>query len=474
VLICCGKQTFFIFCILTGHLALYRCCTKTVSLPCEMLPTNNNFFGFSVLIQKYSLMSLVFNFSQDLICELFTNWFGPLETTLFDSALCNKELRVSLLDSFLSVLYHHKGCDELEFNPKEHQKNHDFNAWIVLRKIKIVALKLEKIDLLTKEFDVLLTDKLQDLSVELSRGHRKINKFELCAEEHVLQYVSTKCSQLRCLEITFHTKGNELEVVNFINNNNHLKTVQLFFDSSLGNKCLQAISSSCVNIEQVHIHHAASDVHLNNITAVLKTCKLLKFMTLVFFFETRMFRIRNETDEHDGKRRCYLRLSGFDEASEIDRHALMMEVNCVSVLWLSHFSLTDDFITRSMQSLSQLEFLTLNSCGSLFSRAGLIQLISQCKKLNKIHLKRCSHLSNLDLIDILTLKGNVLETVGISGHNYLDLTTLSTIVFANKNILTQVYFAECEHLEDRASVEHSLRLQKSDIIMCNKIVIESV
>lgn len=223
-------------------------------------------------------MSLVFNSSQDLICELFTHWFGPLETTLFDTALCNKELRVSLLDSFLSVLYHHKGCDEL------HQKNCAFNAWIVLRKIKIVALKLEKIDLLTKEFDVLLTDKLQDLSVDLCCGHRKFNRLELCTEENVLQYVSTKCSQLRCLEITFHTKGNELEVINFINCNNHLKTVQFYFDCSLGNNCLQAISSSCVNIEQVHIHHAASDVHLNNITAVLKTCKLLKFMTLVMLW----------------------------------------------------------------------------------------------------------------------------------------------------------------------------------------------
>jgi hypothetical protein len=413
-------------------------------------------------------MSLVFNSSQDLICELFTHWFGPLETTLFDTALCNKELRVSLLDSFLSVLYHHKGCEEL------HQKNCAFNAWIVLRKIKIVALKLEKIDLLTKEFDVLLTDKLQDLSVDLCCGHRKFNRLELCTEENVLQHVSTKCSQLRCLEITFHTKGNELEVINFINCNNNLKTVQFYFDCSLGNNCLQAISSSCVNIEQVHIHHAASDVHLNNITAVLKTCKLLKFMTLVFFFETRMFRIHNDTDEHDGKRRCCLRLSGFDEASEMDRHALMMEVNCVYILWLSHFSLTDNFITSSMRSFSQLEFLTLNSCGSLFSSVGLIKVISHCKKLNKIHLKRCSHLSNLDLIDILTFEGNVLETVGISGHKYLDLTTLSTIVFVNKHILTQVYIAECEHLEDRASVEHFLRLQKSDIIMCDKSVIESV
>jgi hypothetical protein len=411
-------------------------------------------------------MSIVLQLSQDIIITLLTDWFESLELTVFDSALCNKNLRMFLLDSFSSDLYHHKGCDELEFRPEAYQRNYDFNEWIMLRKIKIIALNLETSDILSKQFENILSVKLQNLHFDMCCG-RKNNEIETCVKVTVLHYISMKFCHLRTLEITFSSNGNELSVINFIKSNIHLQSVQFFFDSSLGDKCLLAISNSCINIEEVHIHHVANDVSLCTINHIVQTCKYLKFITLVPLGGKRMFRMHNETDELNFTR-CTLRLSGFDEVSDFDKQKLM-ELNHVCVLWLSHFSLTDDFIMSSLGSWRQLTFLTLDTCGSMFSRVGLIKLISHCKKLSKIHLLCCCHLSNLDLIEVLTLKGNVLEFIGITCHKHIDLTTLCAIVLANKGLLTHVCISKCKHLEDGDLVDYCLHLQNSDIIICSEI-----
>jgi hypothetical protein len=154
-------------------------------------------------------------------------------------------------------------------------------------------------------------------------------------------------------------------------------------------------------------------------------------------------------------REYYLKLTGFDDASELDKQALVSSLSGVFVLRLTKFSITDAFIMSSLQPLSELQVLNLNSCGCLFSSFALIQLVSQCKKLVKIHLSDCSHFSNIELISILTLRGNRLEYIGISSHDYLDYTTLCAIISANKTYLSHFYMHYCRgvHIDGENSLQ---------------------
>jgi hypothetical protein len=159
----------------------------------------------------------------------------------------------------------------------------------------------------------------------------------------------------------------------------------------------------------------------------------------------------------------------------LDKHALMESLNCVFVLWLKSFTLTNACV-KLLLSFKELNFLTLNQCGHLFSRIDLIELVFHCKKLNKIHLSACCHLSNNDLVDILTVKGNVLTVIGISCHKTIDFSTLCKIVSANKCMLTQLYLSCCDKLSrlDEDDLEEELQEHNANIRMCKKFVIESV
>jgi hypothetical protein len=290
--------------------------------------------------------------------------------------------------------------------------------------------------------------------------------------DRCLRLISTKLSELRYLEIHFCTIGNEAEAINFINGNIHLESIQFFHDSSLGDKSLRAISKSCVNIQEIHFHHMAHNVHLVHITDILKVCKSLSFITLKTFDDDRMFRMHVRND-HDVKM-CCVRLTGFDDASEVNRLDLVESLSDgIYVFWLKSFQVTNNLIMRSQQKLSELLFLTLDSCGALFSSDCLIELVSRCRKLHKIHLIGCSHLRNADLDKILTVKGNVLEAIGISGHKYLDLDTLCMIVAANTSVLTQIFVANCARLENLKWLELNLQFRNSKIKVCGIDVMEN-
>jgi hypothetical protein len=408
---------------------------------------------------------MLFILPQDLIAELLTDWFASREITVLDSSVCNKDLRFSLLNLFSSCLFIHQGrC----LTHRIHTNNF-FNCWILLRKIKIKSLALRSVDMINGGFESLLSEKLRSLNIEFDYWGK--SKVENSVSKLSLRFISAKCSELRNLEIEFYTSGNEFEALTFINRNIHLESVQFFNDSSLGNKCLRAISKSCVNIQEIHFHHMAQNVDLVHIIEVLKVCKSLRFITIKTYEEDRMFRMHVTTDLD--VKMCCVRLTGFEEASEKDKQGLMESFSGgVYVLWLKAFWITDVFITSSLQKLSELQFLTLDSCGALFSSVGLIELVSFCKKLNKVHLISCSHLSNVDLKDILTMKGNVLEVIGISCHEYLDLDTLSMIVAANKSVLTQIFVSNCAQLQHEGEtfkwLELNLQSQNSKIKMCGE------
>jgi hypothetical protein len=216
----------------------------------------------------------------------------------------------------------------------------------------------------------------------------------------------------------------------------------------------------------------AHNVHLNHIIDILKVCKSVSFITLKTFNDDRMFRM-HVTSDH-GVKMCCVRLTGFNDASEVDKQALMESFSDgICVFWLKSLLVTNSFMLRSLQKLSELQFLTLDSCGALFSSFSLIELVSHCKNLNKIHLISCCHLSNSNLEEILTVKGNVLKAIGISGHRYLDLDTLCVIVAANKSVLTQIFVANCARLENLTCLELNLQFRNSKIKLCGINVMEN-
>jgi hypothetical protein len=415
---------------------------------------------------------MLFKLNQDLVNELLTNWFGSYALTVLDSAICNRELRTSLLNSFSSNLYVHNGCCKLINRPQRTQENYYFNQWIVLRGIKLLTLKIETTDILTGEFEELFTEKLQNLTLNFLYGEKNWRIVEEGVKVCSLKLISTKFYKLRNLEFFFESfgnDGNELEVINFISNNVHLISLQCYNDSNLGYKCLQAISKSCAHIQEIHFHHMALNIKLTHIADLLKMCKFLKFITLKNFNDTRMFRM--QITNKNCVIMCCVRLTGFDDNSEQDKCELMESLSAINVLLLKDFSITDTFLKRSLETLIGLKCLTLDGCGNMFSSAGLIELISRCKTLTRIHLIRCCHLSNVDLINILTAKGNVLESVGISRHKYLNLATLCAIVAANKSLLSHIYVCKCGRLDHEARdedynwVELNLQMYNSKIKM---------
>jgi hypothetical protein len=415
---------------------------------------------------------MLFNLNQDLITELLTNWFGSYAITVLDSAICNRELRTSLLNSFSSILYIHNGCCKLLNRPHRTLENYYFNQWIVLRRIKLLTLKIETTDILTGEFEELFTEKLQNLTVDFLHGEKNWRIVEEGVKVCSLKLISTKFFKLRNLEFFFESfgnDGNELEVINFINNNVHLISLQCYNYSNLGYKCLQAISKSCAYIQEIHFHHMALNIKLTHIANLLKMCKFLKFVTLKTFNEKCM--IRMQITNKNCVIMCCVRMTGFDDNSEQDKCKLMESLSAINVLLLKDFSISDRFIKRSLQSFTGLKCLTLDGCGNMFSSFSLIELISHCKTLTRIHLIRCCHLSNVDLISILTVKGNVFESVGISRHKYLNLTTLCAIVAANTSLLSHVYVCKCDRLEHEACdedynwVEVNLQMYNSKIKM---------
>jgi hypothetical protein len=411
---------------------------------------------------------LLFKLNQDLFTELLTNWFGSHAITVLDTALCNTGLRTWWLNSLSSILYIHNGCCKFFNRHQRTQENYFFNQWIVLRKITIMTLKIETTDILTGEFEELFTDKLQNLTLNFLYGEK--NRL---VEEGVkvcsLKHISTKFFKLRNLEFFFETDGNEFEVINFINNNLHLRSLQCYYDSSLGYKCLQAISKSCAHIQELHFHHMALNIKLTHIVGLLKMCKLIKFITLETYNDKVMFRL--QITNKNNFRMCCVRLTGFDDNSEQDKCTFLESLSAINVVLLKDFSITDGFIKRSLQSFTGLKCLTLDGCGNLFSSFSLIELISHCKTLTRIHLIRCCHLSNIDLISILTVKGNVFDSIGISRHKYLDLTTLCAIVAANTSLLSHIYVCKCDRLEHEACdedynwVELNLKMYNSKIKM---------
>jgi hypothetical protein len=443
----------------------------------------NNCISKQLYLNKYLLylfcslkkMSLVFNFPQDLITELFTDWFESPAVTFFDSALCNKEIRPSLLNLFASSLYLHKGCDGYCFSYLHENRWHSFNQWIILRKINIMSTTLGSTDILSGEFETLLTNKkLQELILNLDRG-LKNSKIGDAVKKSALKRISMTCSELRKLEVSFCRlgTGDESDLITFISRNISLESVQFNCNRYLGNATLQAISNSCVNIQVVHLHKCADTIDLSSIICMLKTCKLLEFMTVTTSRnDDRMFRFRIIDTEKNVKRTS-VRLTGFDEASEMDKHALMGSLYCVYVLWLKGFTLTNACM-KLLVSFKELNFLTLDECGHLFSSIDLVELVSNCNKLNKIHLSDCCHLSNDDLFDILTVKGNVLTVIGISRH-MINFSTLCKIVSANKSLLAQLYLSDCIMLRMFDLIwSEELQLHNANLQICRKVVIETL
>jgi hypothetical protein len=393
---------------------------------------------------------------------------------MLDSAVCNRELRqYLLLNLFASSLFVNKGCDEEKvlLSYKVHA-SYAYNKWILLRKIRIISLKLDTTDICTGEFENLLTKKLQSLTLGYHREQMRTSRVEIGSEKSCcLRLISTKCSELRNLEISFDTfNNNEFERIKFIQNNIYLQSVKFSNDRSLSGECLQAISKWCVNIEKIHFIFITTDNYSAiQIINVLNSCKFLTFIRLENEHTGRVFRMHVTTKQN--VKLCCVRLSGFHEASEAVKQELMQSLRSVNVLRLTCFKVTNAFLV-SLQSLNELMCLTLDQCGDLFSSVCLIELISHCNKLNKIYLSGCSHFSNVELVNIFTRKGNIFEFIGISFNRYLDSSTLCAIVSAHKSTLSQIYVAGCllildeECDQDFYWLEAKLQLYNSNIKRC--------
>jgi hypothetical protein len=424
---------------------------------------------------------MLFKLSHDLIIELLTVWFDAMTLSVLDSSVCNRESRSLLLNTFSSSLFVHSGFNwKLERFPKRLRLNYAYNGWVVLRKIRIIELLLETPEICTEEFQSLLTNKLQSLIVDVCTtqkgfGYKTNNYFKIRSD--CLKLISSKCSELRNLEIIFSNADNEIEVIEFLKSNTHLQRLQLSNDGSLGDKCLKQITLSCVNIKKVNISHMEDNFSWKQIMNILVTCKSITSIRLSNYYNTRDFRMRIITEQNVKKRS--VRVTGFEETSELDKQTLIQSLESTCVLWFTNFTITNAFIMRSLQTLNELTILTLSGCGCSYSSVGLISLVSHCKKLRKIHLTSCCHLSNSDLENILTVEGNVLEVIGIAWHQYLDLSTLCAIVFANKNKLSQVYVADCAHLRNEGRLfyratdytfwlESNLKLHNSNIVVAHE------
>jgi hypothetical protein len=254
--------------------------------------------------------------SQYLLIEVIIDWFGSLEITILDSAVCNTELRVLLLDTFSSSAFVHKGCDVMIrrrlslFNVYG-----GFNKWIVLRGIKIKSLILETDDIRRSgEFEVLLTDKLQSLTFK--RSSSVVYKTD--PTSRTLALISTICSELRELSFTFTFLGmlnetSEDQIIKLIRGNMHLRLLEFSYDKGLGNLCLQAISESCKEIQEIYFYHMGPDIDLIHIIQLIKRCTCLKHVILKSSTGKREFLMRNLA-EHN-VREYYLKLTGFDDAS---------------------------------------------------------------------------------------------------------------------------------------------------------------
>jgi hypothetical protein len=166
-----------------------------------------------------------------------------------------------------------------------------------------------------------------------------------------------------------------------------------------------------------------------------------------------------------------LKITGFEDASFDDKVELFSQTQRMKVFWIEKFPVTDR-VLQSVKLCGFLQFISIDSCGEVFSFQVIKQILEGCCKLQKIYLGGCNHFDSECLVDILTTNKHSLHFIGLTDHHDVCPLALCRVVAINVNMLG-LYISNCKSVavtsSDYEAVESVLKKLNNKIMLCSKV-----
>jgi hypothetical protein len=406
---------------------------------------NFDIFGYSM---DYQIFFDLFNYPNDILVEIVSNWINIEEVCLLDSAFSNKLRRADLVNLFQEKGFRQCGVEIENFEIKSYL----FLYWVFVRKIKLYEIFLQVEDVhdfnLLNKMDLSKTIRIELLQYYPSDGDLS-NLINSCV---LLEQLILQQCEVSDLMIQSFNRLNQIQLIKIYSGSRDYSMDSM---STLAANCTSlvqlcliftAVNGSCgdTNNNLALLDIFKSNVKLNSITVDLidiKPCKyntnitlltdmigycpslreidlkwygildmnqLTAFVTYYVCIEELYFEV---TDILDRRTSSYtINKNKSSKLIEISDHYIVNDADFLRVFKSDEFT---EIILTSTKPISNvlitkishyckhiLRSITLNNCGNNFSHHSLIYLIENCKVLNSLRLKNCDH------IDMKALKSN--------------------------------------------------------------------